>query len=187
VTSADPPPAPGGPVGEVDPTRAAARHRLLRTEVLLVLALSVGASAVYAGLSLLRRLLASTPLAQSRATLNSSYVPDQPWLDLAFQLVGIATGVVPALLALHLLARDGLPAAAIGVDARHRRGDLSRGAVLAAAVGIPGLLLYLAAYQLPRRPSCRRRYRMCGGGSRSWCCPRRRTRPSRRSWSSATC
>jgi uncharacterized protein len=148
VTSADPPPAPAGPVGEVDPTRAAARHRLLRTEVLLVLALSVGASAVYAGLSLLRRLLASTPLAQSRATLNSSYVPDQPWLDLAFQLVGIGTGVVPALLALHLLARDGLPAAAIGVDARHRRGDLSRGAVLAAAVGIPGLLLYLAAYQL---------------------------------------
>ena len=127
---------------------AGARRRLLRNEVLLVLAVSVGASAVYAVLSLLRKLLAPAPLSQSEATLNTSYVPDQPWLDLAFQLVGIATAVVPALLALHLLARDGTPAAAIGVDTRRLRGDLSRGAVLAAAVGIPGLLLYVVAYQL---------------------------------------
>ena len=125
-----------------------ARRRLLRTEILLVLAVSVGASAVYAGLSLARRLLAPVPLSQSQATLNTSYAPDQPWLDLAFQLAGIAFGVVPALLALHLLARDGVPARALGVDARRPGGDLARGALLAAVVGVPGLLLYLGAYQL---------------------------------------
>ena len=81
------------PAAPLDP----ARRRLLRSEVLLVLGVSVGASALYAALSLLRRLLAPVPLSQSQATLNGSYVPDQPWLDLAFQLVGIGLGVVPAL------------------------------------------------------------------------------------------
>ena len=34
------------------------------------------------------------------------------------------------------------------MDGRRPRGDLARGALLAAVVGIPGLLLYLVAYQL---------------------------------------
>lgn len=144
-------PADPAPVPEPLPEPEAAGRlpdRRLRTEILLVLGVSVGASAVYAALSLLRRLLAPIPLSQSQATLNDSYVPDQPWLDLAFQLAGIAFGVVPALLALHLLAGGGVPPAAIGVDARRPGGDLARGALLAAVVGVPGLLLYLAAYQL---------------------------------------
>jgi uncharacterized protein len=95
-----------------------------------------------------RKLLAERPLSQSQATLNGSYVPDFPWLDLAYQLMGIATGVVPAFLALYLLSRDGIPPAAIGVDRTRPRFDLSRGALLAAVVGIPGLVLYLVAYQL---------------------------------------
>nr|ASV47106.1 CAAX protease self-immunity [uncultured bacterium] len=131
---ADPPPQPD--------------RRVLRAEVLLVLGVSVGAAAIYAALSLLRRLLAPVPLSQSRATLNSSYAPDQPWLDLAFQLVGVGLGVVPALLAVHLLSRTGVTARAIGADTTRPGGDLARGALLAAAVGVPGLLLYLAAHQL---------------------------------------
>jgi len=123
-------------------------RRVLRTEVLLLLGVSVGASAVYAALNLLRRLLAPVPLSQSRATLNGSYVPDHPWLDLAFQVVGIVVGVVPALLALYLLSRDGITARAIGVDTRRLGADSARGLLLAAVVGVPGLLLYLAAYRL---------------------------------------
>jgi membrane protease YdiL (CAAX protease family) len=163
VTRADPPvpAAPAAPDPAAGPAAAArpgpvepavpvdvTRRRVLRSEVLLVLGVSVGASALYAALSLLRRLLAPVPLSQSQATLNGSYVPDQPWLDLAFQLAGIGLGVVPALLAVHLLARDGVPARAIGLDADRPRGDLARGAVLAILVGVPGLLLYLAAHAL---------------------------------------
>lgn len=133
---------------EESPEESPERRRMLRTEIVLLLAVSLGASAVYAVLSLLRKLLAPVPLSQSRATLNGSYVPDQPWLDLAYQLMGVATGVVPAFLALYLLTRDGIPATAIGVDTRRPRFDLSRGALLAAVVGIPGLGLYLVAYQL---------------------------------------
>jgi membrane protease YdiL (CAAX protease family) len=135
---------PAEPVGPAAPLP----RQVLRSEVLLVLGVSVGASALYAALSLLRRLLAPVPLSQTEATLNGSYVPDQPWLDLAFQLAGIGLGVVPALLAVHLLTRDGIPARAIGLDRDRPRGDLARGAVLATIVGVPGLVLYLVAYQL---------------------------------------
>ena len=141
------PDAPRPAAGDAVPASSQPRA-VVRSEVLLVLAVSVGASAVWAALSLLRRLLAPTPLSQSRATLNGSYAPNQPWLDLAFQLVGIGLGVVPALLALHLLARDRIPARAIGMDATRPRADLARGALLAAVVGIPGLLLYFAAHAL---------------------------------------
>jgi membrane protease YdiL (CAAX protease family) len=123
-------------------------RRVLRNEVLLVLAVSLGASAVYAVLSLLRKLLAPIPLSQSQATLNGSVVPNQAWLDLVYQLVGIGFGVVPAFLALHLLARDRISARAIGVDGTRPRADLGRGALLAAVIGIPGLLLYVAAHAL---------------------------------------
>ena len=123
-------------------------RRVLRSEVLLVLAVSVGASAIYAALSLLRRLLAPGGLRNSRATLNGSYVPDQPWLDLLFQVVNIGLAVVPAFLALHLLARDRIPARAIGVDRTRPRPDLAGGLLLAAVIGLPGLLLYLAAHAL---------------------------------------
>lgn len=136
-------PAPDTPAA-LDPER----RRVLRSEVALVLAVSVGASAVYAALSLLRKLLAPIPLSQSQASLNGSYVRDQPWLDLAYQLVNIGLGVVPALLALHLLTRDRIPVAAIGIDRTRPRFDLSRGALLAAVIGIPGLALYLVAHAL---------------------------------------
>jgi membrane protease YdiL (CAAX protease family) len=121
---------------------------VLRSEVLLLLAVSVGASAIYAALSLLRRLLAPGGLRASRATLNGSYAPDQPWLDLLFQVVNIGLGVVPALLALHLLTRDRIPPRRIGVDATRPRSDLLRGLALFAVIGVPGLLLYLAAHAL---------------------------------------
>jgi len=121
---------------------------VLRNEVLLVLAVSLGASGVYAVLSLVRKLLAPIPLSQSQATLNTSVVPNQAWLDLVYQLVGIGFGVVPALLALYLLARDRIRPEAVGVDLTRPRWDLGRGALLAAVIGIPGLLLYLAAHAL---------------------------------------
>ena len=139
--SADSVAEPGGEPGDV-------RRGVLRSEVLLVLGVSLGSSAVFAVLSLIGTLTAAVPLSQSRATLNRSYAPGRPTLDLALQLASIGFGIVPALLAVHLLGRSGIRAAAIGLDARQPRRDLLHGVLLAAVIGIPGLLLYLAAYGL---------------------------------------
>jgi membrane protease YdiL (CAAX protease family) len=123
-------------------------RRVRRTEVLLVLAVSLGASAVYALVSLIAKLSAPGGLAQATATLNPSVTP-RPWLDLTYQLLGVAFGVVPALLAVHLLSRDpGDARGTLGLDRRRPGFDLGTGAALAALIGLPGLGLYLVAREL---------------------------------------
>src|SRR5690349_23487085 len=87
-----------------------AGRRVRRNEVLPVLGVSLGASAVYAAVSLIAKLTASKPLSQQTATLNPSQAPGRPYLDLTYQLLGIFFAVVPAVLALHLLSRDPEPA-----------------------------------------------------------------------------
>lgn len=125
------------------------RRRALSTEVLLVLGLSLGASAVYSIVSLTAKLTAGPPLDEQTATLNPSLAPARPWLDLTYQLLGIAFAVVPALLAVHLLQRDpGGARASLGLDRRRPGFDLAWGAGLAAVIGIPGLALYVAAREL---------------------------------------
>jgi membrane protease YdiL (CAAX protease family) len=117
--------------------------------VLLVLAVSLGASAVYALVSLIAKLTAPGGLAKQTATLNPSVAPGRPWLDLTYQLLGVAFGVVPALFAVHLLGRDpGEAGATLGLDRRRPAFDLGTGLALAALIGVPGLGLYLLAREL---------------------------------------
>jgi len=115
-------------------------------EVLLVLGVSLGASAAYSVVSLLAKLTANRPLAQQTATLNPSQAPGRPWLDLTYQLMGIFFALVPALLALHLLGSSA--AQRLGLDRERPRFDALAGVLLAAAIGIPGLGLYLLAHAL---------------------------------------
>jgi membrane protease YdiL (CAAX protease family) len=122
---------------------------VLRNEVLLVLGVSLGASAVYSVVSLLAKLTAARPLSQQTATLNASQAPGRPWLDLTYQLLGIFFALVPVLLAVHLLNRDHADAPGLlGLDRRRPLQDLRDGAVLAAVIGIPGLGLYFAGHAL---------------------------------------
>jgi hypothetical protein len=122
------------------------RTRTLRSETWLVLALSLGASAVYAVVSLTAKLTESRPLAEQTAVLNASRAPGRPWLDLTYQLLNIAFNLVPVLLALHLLNRDpGHANRLLGLDRCRKRFDIAAGVVLAAVIGIPGLGLYAAA------------------------------------------
>ncbi|GGK94191.1 CAAX amino protease [Mangrovihabitans endophyticus] len=113
-------------------------------EVVIVLLLSLGRSAVYAVVAIVARLTSGTPLSQQTATLNPSQSP-RPYLDLTYQLLGIVFALVPVLLAIYLL---GPRRAALGVDARRPAFDVGWGATLAAAIGIPGLALVWAAAQL---------------------------------------
>lgn len=121
-------------------------RRTRGAETLLVLGVSLGASAVYAGVTIVARLTAGRPLAEQTATLNRSQAPGRPWLDLTLQLLGVFFDLVPALLAIHLLARDpGDTGRLLGLDRRRPGFDLASGALLALAIGVPGLGLYLGA------------------------------------------
>jgi membrane protease YdiL (CAAX protease family) len=123
--------------------------RVLGVEVLLVLGVSLGASALMSTIRIAERLTRAEALSQQTAALNVSRLPDRPWFDLADQLARISLAVVPVLLALYLLSRyPGGGARLIGFDARRRRFDLLSGAGLAALIGIPGLALYVVAFHL---------------------------------------
>ncbi|MEU6059146.1 type II CAAX endopeptidase family protein [Streptomyces sp. NPDC047097] len=119
-------------------------QRTLRSETWIVLALSLGASAVSALISFIGSLTRPEGLKDQAATLNGSYAPGRPWLDLAWQLFGIATALVPVVLVAHLLTREGAPGLrAIGFDRRRPWPDLGRGALVAAGIGSAGLAFYL--------------------------------------------
>jgi membrane protease YdiL (CAAX protease family) len=129
----------GAPELAVDRTR-------MGLEVVIVLGLSLGQSAVYSVLRIIERLTRNVPLAEQTSTLNASITPDRPWLDLTYQLVGITIGLMPVLLALYLLNLTDPPAGrTIGFDLTKPRFDLGFGALIAVVIGVPGLGLYALA------------------------------------------
>ncbi len=123
----------------------AVSRRILRSEVVLVLALSLGASALSALISFVGSLTKPGGLKDQAATLNGSYAPGRPWLDLAWQMFGIATALVPVALVAHLLIREGASLRAIGFDRTKPWFDLGRGTLVAAGIGSAGLAFYLVA------------------------------------------
>ncbi|WP_109471059.1 CPBP family intramembrane glutamic endopeptidase [Ornithinimicrobium cavernae] len=128
-------------------------RRRLVTETWLVLGVSLGASAVWALLSLVRKLTEPVPLDRQTTAMNTSRAPDRPWLDLAYQLAEILLPLVPVLLALFLLAHHLPPLGAsphrgIGFDLARPVHDTLAGLGLAALIGLPGLGLYLGAREL---------------------------------------
>jgi membrane protease YdiL (CAAX protease family) len=122
--------------------------RWFPSEILLVFALSLGASGVRAFVDLVGDLTSGQSLTSQVANLNTSHAPGRPWLDLAFQLVDLALGVVPVLLAWHFLLRSGESLKTIGIDATRPGRDFLEGAGIAAVIGGAGLALYLTAHAL---------------------------------------
>jgi membrane protease YdiL (CAAX protease family) len=134
-----------------DPSAAGASasgwRRILVVEVWLVFALSLGASGVGALLNLIDDLTVHrVALSSQHTVLNGSVTPDRPWLDLAFQLFGIATGLVPVALVIHFLHRSRESLASIGIDRSRLGRDLGLGVLLAGCVGGAGLALYIGAH-----------------------------------------
>ena len=124
-------------------------RQLLIAEVVLVLALSLGRSGVYAFVNLIFSATAPGGLAQQKAVLNGSIAPGRPWFDLIYQLLALGFGVVPVLLVGYLLARSGdHPRRLWSTGASEHRRDAVRGLVLAAVVGGTGLAFYLVTHAL---------------------------------------
>jgi membrane protease YdiL (CAAX protease family) len=124
-----------GPQAPTPP--APADRRTLAEEVVVVLMLSLLASAVYAILSLLEAPLAGTVVASANQSTQ-----------LARQLAGFVFGLAPVFLVVHLVRRSGEGLAGIGLAADRPEPDLAKGVGLFAVVGLAGLGLYLAAVEL---------------------------------------
>lgn len=129
----------------------ASQRNGIRNETLIVLGVSLGASAIWSILRIIERVTRVEPLAQQTTSMNNAVTPDRPWLDLAYQLAGIALPLVAVLLALFLMNRVHRPAVDvsagrfIGLDRTQPRRDGLQGLALAAVIGLPGLGLYLLA------------------------------------------
>jgi len=125
---------------------AAPAHQTLRHEVGLLFAVSLGAQGLSALVVFCGDLTSRVPLAQQTAALNRSLAPGRPGLDLALQLVGILTALVPVALAGHLLHRSGDSFDQLGLNAAHLRADTAAAAALAVLVGGSGLAFYLMVH-----------------------------------------
>ena len=135
--------AAGGGWGPASFTR-----RLIAFEVVAVLAVGLGRSAVDSVISLigsLTQVQSVTKLSTQTVSLNSSDSA-RPWLDLTWQVYGIVFALAPALLAVYLLTRERVGLRGIGVDAGRLGKDLGFGALVAACIGGSGLALYLGAH-----------------------------------------
>lgn len=123
----------------------AARTRLI-WEVSLVLAVTVGRSAVYSVVDLIRASIraanAGETLAGQQTQVNPRQDSEAIW-DVIYQVLGIGFSLAVVGLVIYLLWEPGTNALRrIGLDFRRIRSDLVRGLVLAAVIGIPGLGLY---------------------------------------------
>lgn len=123
------------------------RRRLL-SEIGIVLGLSLGMSALYSIVSISVRLAREQALSEQTATINRALSEFQ-WADVAYQLLGIASSLVPVALVVFLLWQSTTPRlGALGLDATRPGKDSLTGLGLAALIGIPGLGLYLLGREL---------------------------------------
>jgi membrane protease YdiL (CAAX protease family) len=125
-------------VAATAPTR-----RRLWGEILIVLGLSLGASAVYSVVAIVNRLTQETALAQQTATLNAP-LSTREVFDLIYQFLAIFFDLVPVALVAFLLWQAASPhLGRLGLDFRHPGRDAATGLGLALVIGIPGIGLYL--------------------------------------------
>ncbi len=128
-------------------------RRRLRLEVLIVLGLSLGQSAVYSIVQLLDK-ITRAPLAQGTSTLNRSQ-SSREYFDLTYQLLDIVFALVPVVLVIYFLTEhraSGEPSTSafrkLGFNFARPGKDLAQGLGLAALIGIPSLGLYAAGRAL---------------------------------------
>lgn len=123
------------------------RNRL-KIEILLVLGLSLGASAAYSIVSIVNRLTQKIALSQQTATINGS-LSDRPTFDLIYQLMALFFDLVPVALVIFLLWNSSRPhLTRLGIDGFRPRRDGVTGLGLALVIGIPGIAVYLGGKAL---------------------------------------
>lgn len=143
--------APGPPTATVVSVSAThgefgeADRRAMRVEVAVMLAVTFGVSAMIAVLQLADAVLSGLPGYRVRLNPNQSRYD---LINLGLNLVSVGQLLAWGALALYLLWRSGISPADIGLGRLRWRPDILGGIALAAFIGIPGLLFYLAARTL---------------------------------------
>lgn len=123
------------------------RGRII-AEVIIVLGLSLGMSALYSIVTLVNRATLETPISQQTATIVPSR-DSRAIFDLLYQLLGIASDLVPVALVCFLLWSTTKPhLGRLGIDAQHPVRDGLLGLGLALPIGIAGLGVFLAGRAL---------------------------------------
>lgn len=120
-------------------------RRLIRTELIVVLGITLALSATRSALSLVGSLLRPERLPDQKVALNAPQALNQ-YVDLALQLTSAAQLAGWGALGAYLIVRAGLRLRDIGLDRTRPGRDAALAAGLAALIGIPGLGLYLVAH-----------------------------------------
>jgi membrane protease YdiL (CAAX protease family) len=131
----------------LDRLSAPSRGRI-RAEILIVLGLSLGASAVYSVVSILNSVTQTKPLSSQTATLNGS-LSSRPVFDLIYQFLAVFFDLVPVVLVVFLLwsaVRPHLGRLGLTFDRPVRSVLIGLG--LALVIGIPGIGVYLGSRAL---------------------------------------
>lgn len=125
------------------PDQVPLSRRKIWGEILIVLGLSLGASAVYSVVAIVNRLTQQKALSQQTATLNSP-LSNREIFDLIYQLLAVFFDLVPVALVGFLLWQAARPhLGRLGLDFRQPWRDSASGLGLALVIGIPGIGLYL--------------------------------------------
>lgn len=137
--------APSRPA--LEPDRASPRPASPGLEILLVLGVSLGISAISSWINFLD-IQTRGGFSHAVATLNGAQSVRQ-WVDLSYQLLDVVNGVMPALLALYLLSRTPFAEGfGIGLDRLRIKRESLYGFGFFCLIGIPGLALVYVARKL---------------------------------------
>jgi membrane protease YdiL (CAAX protease family) len=123
-------------------------RKRIGAEVLIVLGVSLGASAAYSLVNILNRMTRAEALGDQTATINNP-LSERPTFDLIYQLMGIFFDLVPVALVGFLLWQTTRPhLSRLGIDFTRPGRDALQGLGLALIIGIPGIAVYLAGRSL---------------------------------------
>lgn len=116
--------------------------------MLIVLGLSLGASAAYSVVSLANKLTRQQALSQQVTSLNNS-LSERPTFDLIYQVMAVFFDLVPVALVAFLLWQTTRPhLGRLGIDATRPARDAFSGLGLALVIGAGGIVVYLGAVAL---------------------------------------
>ena len=120
----------------------------IRGEILLVLGVSLGSSAVLAILNLIDLSTRTQSLGHQSTAINTP-LSDRQYIDLSYQLYDILVPLVPVVLVCYILWQAARPhLARLGVDFLHPWRDVGAGLALAVVIGAGGIGVYLGGRAL---------------------------------------